>query len=36
MLGDADQHVVEVDELGGRLGLELAEVVAEAGFGGAQ
>ena len=35
LLRDADQHVVERDELGSGLGLDLLEVVAEAGFGGA-
>ena len=35
LLRDADEHVVERNELGRGLGLDLLEVVAEAGFGGA-
>ena len=35
LLRDAHQHVVEVDQLLRRLGLDLLEVVAEAGFRGA-
>ena len=35
LLRDAHQHVVEVDELLGLLGLDLLQVVAEAGFRGA-
>ena len=35
LLGNADQHVIERDELGRRFGLDLLQVVAEAGFGDA-